>query len=68
MDFLEMIYENNVEKKTFISQQTYLYLRVADILNFYEVLFCTYCKGLFCLRNIMLMLIFLRICIKHSQH
>ena len=48
MDFLEMIYEN-VEKKTFISQQTYLYLRVTDILKFYEVLFCTYCKGLFCL-------------------
>ena len=34
-------------KKTFISQQTYLYIQVTDILKFYEVLFCTYCKGLF---------------------
>ena len=47
MDFLEVIYEN-VEKKTFISQQAYLCLRVTDILKFYEVLSCTYCKGLFC--------------------
>ena len=34
-------------KKTLISQQTYLYLRIRDILKFYEVLFCTYCKGLY---------------------
>ena len=34
-------------KRTFISQQTYLYIQVTDILKFYEVLFCTYCKGLF---------------------
>ena len=47
MDFLEVIYEN-IERKTFISQQAYLCLRVTDILKFYEVLSCTYCKGLFC--------------------
>ena len=35
--------------KIFISQQTYLYIRVTYILKFYEVSFCTYCKGLFCL-------------------
>ena len=47
MDFLGLIYENI--KKTFISQQTYLYLWVTDIMKFYEVLLCKYCKGLFCL-------------------
>ena len=36
-------------KKTFILQQTHLYIQATDILKFYEVLFCTYCKGLFCL-------------------
>ena len=36
-------------KKTFISQQTYLHIQVTDILKFYEVLFGTYCKGLLCL-------------------
>ena len=46
--FLKVIYEN-AEKKTFISQQAYLYLWVTEILKFSEVLFCTYCKGLFCL-------------------
>ena len=46
-DFLKVIYKN--VKKKFISQQVYLYLQVTDILKFYEVLFCTYCKGLFCL-------------------
>ena len=38
-----------LQKKAFISQQTYLYIWVTNILKFYEVLFCTYCKGLFCL-------------------
>ena len=33
----------------FNSQQTYLYTWVMDILKFYEFLFCTNCKGLFCL-------------------
>ena len=47
MDFLNVIDEN--VKKAFISQQAYLYLQVTDILKFSEVLFCTYCKGLFCL-------------------
>ena len=32
-----------------MSQQTYRYIRVTDILKFFEVLFCTYCKGLLCL-------------------
>ena len=48
MNFRKVIFEN-VEKKTFTSQQTYLYIRVTDILKFHEVLFCTYCKGLLCL-------------------
>ena len=48
MDFRKVIYEN-VEKNPFISQHTYLYVGVTAILKFYEVLFCTYCKGLFCL-------------------
>ena len=45
MDFRKVIYEN-VKKKQFISQHTYLCVRVTDILKFY-VLFCTYCKGFF---------------------
>ena len=49
MDFWKVIYENVGKRKTFTSQQTYLYIPVTDILKFYEVLFCTYCKGLFCL-------------------
>ena len=44
VDVWKLIYEN-VQKKI-ISQQTYLYIRV---LKFFEVLFYTYCKGLFCL-------------------
>ena len=36
-------------KKTLISQQTYLFMWVTDIFKFYEVLFCSYCKDLFCL-------------------
>ena len=48
MDFQKVIYKN-VAKKTFISEQTYMYIRATEILGFYEVLFCTYCKGLFCL-------------------
>ena len=48
MDLLKVINEN-VRKKTLISQQTYLYVQVTDILKFYEISFCTYCKGLFCL-------------------
>ena len=48
MDFRKVIYEN-VKKKTFSSQPTYLYIWVTDILKFYEVLFCAYCKGLLCL-------------------
>ena len=48
MDFLKVI-DENIKKKKIISQQAYLYLRVTDILKFSEVLFCTHCKGLFCL-------------------
>ena len=64
MDFWKVIYEN-VEKNPFISQQTYLYIWVKDILKFYEVLFCTYCKSLFCLKKTVVMLILFCICIKH---
>ena len=48
MDIWKVIYKN-AENKKFISQQSYLYIQVTDILKFYEVLFCTYCKDLFCL-------------------
>ena len=48
MDFLKKIYEN-VKKKKNISHKAYLYLRVTDILKISQVLFCTYCQGLFCL-------------------
>ena len=41
--------KKNNNKKTLISQQTYLFMWVTDILKFYEVLFCSYCKDLFCL-------------------
>ena len=41
---------------------------VTDILKFYEVLFCTYCKDLFCLWKTVIKLILLCIWIKHSQH
>ena len=56
--------------KRIISQQTYLYIRVTDILKFYDILFCTYCKGLFflSLKNSHYILTFLCICTKHSQH
>ena len=47
------------KKTLFISQQTYLSIWVRDILKFYEVFFCTYCKGLFCLQKTVVMLIFL---------
>ena len=46
MDSQKVIYEN-IEKKTFILQQTYVYIGVTEILTFYEVLFCTYCKVCF---------------------
>ena len=36
------------KKKPFSLQETQLYKQVTEILKFYEVLFCTYCKGLFC--------------------
>ena len=46
--FRKVIYEN-VEQKPFFSQQKNLYILVTEILKSYEVLFCTCCKGLFCL-------------------
>ena len=44
-----MIYEK-LEKKNHFNAK-YLYIRVTDILKFYEVLFYTYCKGLLSLKN-----------------
>ena len=49
MDFQNVIYENIEKKKN--SQQTYVYMWVTEILKFHEVLLCTYCKGLFCLKK-----------------
>ena len=63
MDFWKVM---NVKKKTYVSQQTYLYIWVSDIL--FEVLLCIYCKGLFCLEKTVIMHTFLCICIKQSQH
>ena len=63
MDFWKVM---NVKKKTYVSQQTYLYIWVSDIL--FEVLLCIYCKGLFCLEKTVIMRTFLCICIKQSQH
>ena len=45
MDFHKVIY--GMSKKPSISQKTYLYVHVTDILKFYEVLFCMYCRSLF---------------------
>ena len=50
MDFWKVIYEN-IKKNPFISQHTHQYVLVTDILKFYEVLFCTYCKGFFVLKK-----------------
>ena len=49
-----------LKKNPFVSQHTCQYVRVTDILKFYEVLFCTYYKGLFCLEKTVIMIIFLR--------
>ena len=48
MDFWKVIYENVETKKVHFITNISIYM-VTDILKFYEVLFCTYCKGLFCL-------------------
>ena len=70
MDFPKIIYKNlKKKKKKFISQETYLYTHVSDILKFFEVLLCTWsCKSLFCLLKTVIMLIFLRICIMSKLH
>ena len=44
--------------------QKVIYEIVEKKLKFYEVLFCTYCKGLFSLYKTIIMLIFFHICIK----
>ena len=53
MSFRKVIYENvkkkNIHFKTNISIYYIIIVRVTDILKFYEVLFCTFCKGLLCL-------------------
>ena len=46
MDFWKVIYENVKKKKSFHNKHR-LKLQT-DILKFFEALFCTYCKGLFC--------------------
>ena len=48
MDFRKVIYENVKKKNIHFTKNISIYT-VRDILKFYEVLFCTYCKGLFCL-------------------
>ena len=48
MDFRKVIYENIKKKNIHFTTNISIYT-VRDILKFYEVLFCTYCKGLFCL-------------------
>ena len=48
MDFQKVIYENIETKKIHFITDISIY-KVTDILKFSEVLFCTYCQGLFCL-------------------
>ena len=48
MDFWKVIYEN-VEKKTFISQKTYLYASHREFDSFMTFYFVHIVKGLFCL-------------------
>ena len=67
MNFQKVIYQNVKKNFFFQNKHTYIY-GVTDILKFYEVLFFTYCIGLFCLQETVIMLIFLCMCIKHSQH
>ena len=51
IDFWKVIYENVGGKNhSFHNKHIYI-IRVTDILKFYEVLFCTYRKGLFCLQK-----------------
>ena len=54
MYFQKVIYEN--VEKNFLFHNKHLHIRVTDILKFYEVVFCTYCKGLFCLWKAVIML------------
>ena len=49
MNFQKVIYENVRKKNIHFATNIYLYTRVPEILKFYEVLFCTYYKGLICL-------------------
>ena len=48
MDFRKVTYENVEKKDIHFTANISLYT-FTDILKFYEVLFCEYCKGLFCL-------------------
>ena len=48
MDFRKVIYENVEKKNIHFITNIYLYT-VTAIFKFYEVLFCAYCKRLFCL-------------------
>ena len=49
MDFRKVIYENvQIKKKKHFITNKRIYM-VTDILKFDDVLFCTYCQGLFCL-------------------
>ena len=48
MDFRKVIDENVEKKNSHLITNISIYT-VTGILKFYEVLFCTYCKGLFCL-------------------
>ena len=47
MDFQKVNYKNVKKNNHFITGIPIS--MVTDILKFYEVLFCTYCNGLFCL-------------------
>ena len=46
VDFWKVIYKNIEKKHSFHNKHIYI-IQVTDTLSFYEVLFCTYCKGLF---------------------
>ena len=63
MDYQKLNYKmskkKTKKKNNFIT--SILISVVTDILKFYEILFCTYYNGLFCLLRTVIMLIFLHI-------
>ena len=60
MDFRKVVYENTEKKKTFISQQKYIYIYMGH--RHYEFYFVHILKGFFVFKKV-IMLIILCVCI-----